>query len=165
MSADGSLPPTPAEASDIPNVVAPPPLIYLVPLLATLGIGVWRPIPVLPGIWPQLVGPGFLAAGGVLLLPAIRAFKAKRTNPKPWKPSTALVIEGPYRFSRNPMYLGFTLIYLGIALWMNTAWPLPALLVVLLVMQRYVIQREERYLERKFGAPYRAYMRSVRRWI
>jgi len=165
MSTTEDISPAPADAPDIPNVLAPPPLIYLIPLVLTLGIDVLLPFPVLPGRWPHLIGPVLLTVGVVLLLPAIRAFKAKRTNARPWKPSTALVTHGPYRFTRNPMYLGFTLLYLGIALWVNTAWPLPALLVVLQVMQHYVILREERYLERTFGEPYREYVGSVRRWI
>jgi len=155
----------PGDPNDIPGVLAPPPLIYLIPLVATLGIGFWKPFPLLPGNLPHLFGPGLLIAALLLLLPSNNAFKQKRTNARPWKPSTALVIEGPYRFSRNPMYLGFTLMYLGIALWVNTAWPLPALLVVMQVMRHYVIEREERYLKRKFGEPYQQYMASVRRWF
>lgn len=156
----------PGVAADIPHVLAPPPLLYLIPLLATLAIGIWRPWPVLPPPWPFVVGPALVAAGAFLLTPAIGAFRSAKTNPKPWKPTTTLVIAGPYRFTRNPMYLGFTCVYLGIALWANSLWPLPALaLVVLPVMQRFVIRREERYLERKFGDPYRAYLRSVRRWF
>jgi protein-S-isoprenylcysteine O-methyltransferase Ste14 len=151
---------------DIPHVIAPPPLIYLLPLAATLPIGRWLPWPVLPGRWPFLLGPLLLLAGCCLLWPSLAAFRAARTNPKPWKPSTTLVIAGPYRFTRNPMYLGFTSLYLGIALWANSLWPLIALvLVVLPVMQHLVIKREERYLERIFGEPYRAYMATVRRWI
>lgn len=76
------------------------------------------------------------------------------------------MIAGPYRFTRNPMYLGFTCIYLGIALCANSLWPLLALaLVVLPLMHWFVIRREERYLERTFGAPYREYRQTVRRWI
>jgi protein-S-isoprenylcysteine O-methyltransferase Ste14 len=147
-------------------VVAPPPLIYLLPLVVALAVGRWQPSPVLPGRWPLLVGPAFLIAGCCLLWPALSAFRKARTNPKPWKPSTTLVTAGPYRFTRNPMYLGFTCIYLGVALWVNSLWPLLALLLVVLpVMQQFVIRREERYLERTFGAPYRAYLETVRRWI
>ena len=156
---------TASDPADIPHVLAPPPLIYLLPLLVTLAIGSWRPWPVLLSPWPYVVGPALVAAGALLLKPAIDVFRSAKTNPQPWKPTTALVIEGPYRFTRNPMYLGFTCTYLGITFWANSLWPLPALLVVLTVMQRYVIQREERYLERKFGEPYRAYMTRVRRWI
>ena len=157
---------TAGSSPDIPHVLAPPPLIYLLPLAATLPLGRWVPWPVLPARWPFVLGPLLLIAGCWLLWPSLAAFRAARTNPKPWKPSTTLVITGPYRFTRNPMYLGFTSIYLGIALWANSLWPLLALaLVVLPVMHWFVIRREERYLERTFGEPYRAYMETVRRWI
>ncbi|MFL6192698.1 MAG: methyltransferase family protein, partial [Thermoanaerobaculia bacterium] len=66
---------------------------------------------------------------------------------------------------RNPMYLGMTLLYLGLALWIGTLWPLPLLPVALWATQRYVIAREERYLEAKFGDDYRRYKERVRRWI
>lgn len=153
------------DPADIPHVLAPPPLIYLVPLVTALVLGAPKPWTVLPGIWRHVAGPGLIALSLIFLLPALRAFKAARTNPKPWKPTTALVIEGPYRYTRNPMYVGFTLLYIGITLWMNSAWPLLALLVVLPLMQFGVIRREEKYLERKFGAAYRKYMLTVRRWI
>lgn len=154
-----------ADPGDIPHVLAPPPLIFLLPLVATLLVNVWKPWPLLSGIWPHLAGPALIATSLILLLSALRSFRAARTNPKPWKPTTALVIEGPYRITRNPMYVGFTLSYLAIALWVNSAWPLLVLPVVLPVMQWGVIRREERYLERKFGAAYRDYMRTVRRWL
>ncbi len=158
-----SRPPT--DPADIAHVVAPPPLIYLVPLVVALLVHWWWPWRVLPGRWPLVIGPLLIAASLAFVLPAIGAFKRARTNPKPWKPTTALVIEGPYRYTRNPMYAGFTLIFLGITFWVNSGWPLVALLVVFPVMQVGVIRREERYLERKFGAPYRKYMQTVRRWI
>jgi protein-S-isoprenylcysteine O-methyltransferase Ste14 len=102
---------------------------------------------------------------GLVALPALRQFIRAGTHPEPWKPTTALVTDGPYRFSRNPMYLGFTFIYLGVACWVNTAWPVVLLPLVLLVMQYGVILREEAYLERKFGEEYRAFRRRVRRWL
>ncbi|MFI5210728.1 MAG: methyltransferase family protein, partial [Gemmatimonadales bacterium] len=69
------------------------------------------------------------------------------------------------RFSRNPMYVGMTLLYLGIALWANSLWPLLLLPAVLVVMRRGVIAREEAYLERRFGDEYRSYRARVRRWL
>ena len=87
------------------------------------------------------------------------------TNIRPDLPTTALVTEGPFRFTRNPLYLGLTLMYAGIALLIPGTWPLLLLVPVLLVMRWGVIAREERYLERKFGEPYRAYLGRVRRWL
>ncbi len=87
------------------------------------------------------------------------------TSIKPTVPTTALVTTGPFRFSRNPLYVSVTLFYLGIAIAARSLWALALLLVVLVVMQRGVIDREERYLERRFGADYLRYKERVRRWI
>ena len=152
-------------SAEIAGVIAPPPLVYLLPLLLSLVVH-WRfPSALLPHPWPFVVGPLLLLIGLLLGSPALMAFRRAKTDPQPWRPSTALVIEGPYRFTRNPMYVGFTLIYLGITCWVNSRWPLVALVIVLPVMHYLVIRREERYMERRFGDAYRAYRRRVRRWI
>lgn len=150
--------------SDIPGVIAPPPLIYLVPLVLGIAYGRQVPLAVLPRPWAWGLGAICLGLSG-LVISALRAFQRARTRPQPWKPTTALVVDGPYRFTRNPMYVGFTLIYLGVTLLVNTLWPLLLLPAVLLVMEFLVIRREERYLERKFGDDYRAYLQAVRRWL
>ena len=106
-----------------------------------------------------------LVAGLGLLAACFLRFKAAGTNVPTWMPSTALVISGPYRFSRNPIYLALTIIYLGLALAYGSWWPIVLLAPVLIVMRFGVIGREERYLEAKFGDAYRAYRASVRRWI
>lgn len=152
------------QAPDIPRVIAPPPLIFLVPLVLGVAVGRWIPIPLLPRAWAWGVGAVCLGLSG-LVISAVRAFRRARTRPEPWKPTTALVTDGPYRFTRNPMYLGFALVYVGVTLLVNTLWPLLLLPVVLTVIHFLVIRREERYLERKFGDDYRAYLRTVRRWI
>jgi protein-S-isoprenylcysteine O-methyltransferase Ste14 len=80
-------------------------------------------------------------------------------------PAATLVQHGPYRFSRNPMYVGLTLSYIGLALTLNTWWPLVLLPLVLLLLFRLVVQKEERHLSEKFGEAYEAYCRRVRRWV
>ena len=81
------------------------------------------------------------------------------------KPATALATDGPYRLSRNPIYLALTLFYLGIGVAAGSLWVLVLVAPALLVMHLGVIRREERYLERTFGAAYLDYARRVRRWI
>jgi protein-S-isoprenylcysteine O-methyltransferase Ste14 len=83
----------------------------------------------------------------------------------PYKPTSALVVDGPYRYSRNPIYLADALIYIGISVVIDTLWPILLLPIALAVLQQGVIAREERYLERKFGDQYRQYQASVRRWL
>ena len=91
--------------------------------------------------------------------------KRAGTNVRPDQPSLAIVTDGPFRFSRNPMYLATTGLYLGITLLVNTPWPLILLSPMLLVLHWGVVRREERYLEAKFGEPYRAYKSRVGRWV
>ena len=88
-----------------------------------------------------------------------------RTPIDPRKSVARLVTHGPFRFTRNPSYLSFAVYYVGIASLVNTRWPLFLLPLVLLVVQRGVIEREEQYLERKFGQEYLRYKARVRRWI
>ena len=168
------MPESPLEQAPLPSaagaptrtagVVAPPPLLYAVPLVVGLLLQHWH-------AWPIVASGGTTFLGVVLVLsglvgaPAITAFRRASTSPKPWVPSTALVTTGPYRFSRNPMYLGFTLMYLGVAVWANTLWPLLFLPLVLVAMHYGVILREEAYMASTFGAAYEEYRTRVRRWV
>ncbi len=152
------------EPRKIPGVVAPPPLIYGVPLLAGILLDRVHHWPALRSPAGHVVGP-ILVALGLLAIPAILAFRRAGTSPNPWRPTTALVTGGPYRISRNPMYVGFTFIYAGVTAWVDTMWPLLALPAVLWVMYVGVIRREEAYLEQRFGEEYRRYKASVRRWL
>lgn len=152
------------EARGTAGVIAPPPLIYLLPLLAGLVLDRRVPIGALPEGPARLLG-ALAIAGFAVAIAALVAFRRAGTRPEPWKPTAALVTTGPYRFSRNPMYLGFTLLYLGLSLWFGGYWCLLLLPVVLAVMTSGVIRREEAYLERLFGAAYLDYRRQVRRWL
>jgi len=154
----------PATSGQTAGVIAPPPLVYAVPLACGLLFQHWYPIAVVPPRVAATLGIACVLLG-MVGLPAIRAFRRAQTSPKPWRPSTALVMTGPYRFTRNPMYVGFTLLYGGVAIWVNAIWPLLLLPLVLVVMQVGVIAREEAYLERVFGDAYREYRGRVRRWI
>jgi protein-S-isoprenylcysteine O-methyltransferase Ste14 len=146
------------------GVVAPPPLLYAVPLAVGLLLQWWHPLPILTRSIATVVG--IVCVGlGFVGLPAVVAFRRANTSPKPWVPSTALVTAGPFRFTRNPMYLGFTLLYVGVTLWANAAWPLLFLPIVLVVMHYGVIVREEAYLARTFREEYQRYRALVRRWL
>jgi protein-S-isoprenylcysteine O-methyltransferase Ste14 len=153
-----------SESKDIPGVVAPPPLIFAVPLGLGLVAQHFWPVQILPPDSGRLAGIGCIVAGLAGLAGRI-AFSRAGTSPNPWTPTSALVVSGVYRYTRNPMYLGLTLIYIGITLWVDTPWPLLPLPIVLAVIQRGVIAREERYLEARFGEEYRQYRARVRRWI
>jgi len=153
--------------ADIPGVVAPPVLIYLVPMGAGFCLDFFL-IPLstgLPGLLLSIVGAVLILLALVLIFPALFDFRRAGTDSRPWKETSAIVATGPYRITRNPMYLGFTLIMLAAGLMLDTLWILMLLPPVLLVMRQGVILREERYLEHKFGQAYLDYKSRVRRWL
>jgi protein-S-isoprenylcysteine O-methyltransferase Ste14 len=156
------------DGNDNPGVVMRPPLLYLTMLALGWGFGLFEPLPLATsGGRAALVGAGaaLFVAGVVLAMLCFRRFSSAGTNVPTTLPTKALVTAGPYRFSRNPIYLALTSIYFGIALLLNSGWIL-ILAIPLLVTMRYgVIAREERYLEAKFGDAYRAYKDKVRRWL
>jgi protein-S-isoprenylcysteine O-methyltransferase Ste14 len=150
---------------DAPGILAPPPLIYL----GGLGLGFLLEA-LLPSFdvpaaiaWP--VGGALIVAGVALARAFFAALRGAGTPVDPYSTTTALVTSGPYRLSRNPGYLGMALAYAGIALLTETLWAFASLAVVLVVIDRGVIAREERYLEGKFGDEYRRYRERTRRWL
>ena len=160
--------PTPTDASsaiETAGVIAPPPLIYVGALGIGLGLDAVIGSGSLPSRFAIPAGSALLIAGSGLLGSFARAFLGAETPIDPYTPSTALVTGGPYRLTRDPAYLGMALTYAGIAIVANAPWALLPLPVAIAIIDRGVIAREERYLERKFGAPYVDYKRRVRRWL
>ncbi|HEU5328865.1 MAG TPA: isoprenylcysteine carboxylmethyltransferase family protein [Thermomicrobiales bacterium] len=154
-----------AAPADTAGVIAPPPVLYFGTLAATLLLGRRRPARLLPPRVARPVGLGLLASGFVLGGWAARTMLQAGTPLDPAEPVTAIVTAGPYQYSRNPIYAGMALIYLGAAALANSRWPVIVLPALLQVVQRGVIEREERYLEQRFGDEYRRYQASVRRWL
>ncbi len=150
---------------DNAGVRVPPPLIYLSAMIAGLILNYFFPIAFLPVSLSRIVGIFSGALAVFIFISAFLKFKRAETNLEPWKPTTAIVSDGVYAFSRNPIYLAFTLFYLGVAFLFNSLWLFALLVPVLFVMRYAVIAREERYLENKFGTEYSDYKRRVRRWI
>jgi protein-S-isoprenylcysteine O-methyltransferase Ste14 len=119
----------------------------------------------LPG-WFRLGTGAVLAAAALgLATGALGRFRRAGTAVEPWRPSTALVTGGVYRFTRNPIYLALAVLYAGSALALDSVVALSLLPPLLALVQVGVIRREERYLEAKFGDEYRRYKASVRRWV
>jgi len=150
---------------DIPGVIAPPPLIYL----GGLGLGflleALLPGGSFPGHLGHVVGAACLLLGLGLVSWWASSFRRADTPMPPYEETTALVTDGPFRLTRNPGYLSFTLIYLAIALLADAPWALLPLPVVLVLIDRGVIAREEVYLERRFGDDYLSLRARTRRWI
>jgi protein-S-isoprenylcysteine O-methyltransferase Ste14 len=141
--------------------------MFLVPLLVGLLLSRRWPWPIWLGSRLALVaGVLTIAAGVVLALSAVGIFRRRKTTILPARrPTRTIVDAGPYRFTRNPMYVGMALAYVGGALLLNSVWPFLLLPIPLLMVDRYVIRREERYLRTKFGSEYEAYTQRVRRWL
>ena len=123
------------------------------------------PVPVLIPFPGSLIGFLFIILGCNFAISAIGQFRKRNTPVIPFRTTTYLVTEGPYRFSRNPMYFGLVLILLGIAICLATPGPFFIIPLFMLVIHWRFIAREEEALEKQFGAQYRAYCRQVRRWI
>lgn len=152
-------------APDHADVRVIPPLLYAVPLAVGVGLHAVRPW-IIPGRPATTVLGGAVGAAGVLLAASAAAtFRSRDTTVMPHRPVTALVTTGPFRLTRNPMYVGLALVYTGVTLLVGTWWPLTLLPFVLLAVDRLVIAREEPYLARSFGADYATYRRRVRRWL
>ena len=152
---------------DSAGVRFPPPFIYLGALL--LGLAAERFVALRSfGIdrW-LLVATGALlfAAGAAMMLAAAGLFRRLGTNVPPSQPTTLIATNGPYRWTRNPMYLGMALVYAGLAIGFDGPIAFALLPLVLIAIQTQVIAREERYLEEKFGDDYRRYKAEVRRWL
>lgn len=150
------------------GVIAPPPLIYFGFLLLGWVLDTYLLHLAFPfdlSLPVKVVAVALILAGLALEMWAGGLFKKAGTNVVPWSPSTALVETGPYRFSRNPMYVGFTLVYLGLALGLQSPAALILVLPCLALMAWGVVLREERYLAALFGQPYLDYCKRVRRWL
>lgn len=154
-------------SKDAPGVIAPPPLIYA----GVFGCGLVLDHQIeatlaLPGGSARAIISMALALAGITLgASAVLQFRKVGTNVLPERPALALSAQGPYRFTRNPMYLGLALLYLAGALALSRPVTLLLLPPALAMIHFGVIRREERYLERKFGARYLDYKRRIRRWI
>ncbi len=156
---------TPETRKDHPHVVALPPLIYVAFLILGLILEFFWRTPIRAAPVRVTVGPLLIIAGLLLGVRAVREFQRAGTNFEVYRPATALVATGPYRWTRNPIYLGFAVAYVGAALLAASQWVLGLLVPLLVVVHYGVILREEQYLTAKFGTAYHRYQASVRRWV
>ncbi|WP_312960307.1 methyltransferase family protein [Stutzerimonas nitrititolerans] len=149
----------------VTGIFLPPPAIYLLFLaLAWLLHRLWH-LALPRNLWTHYFGWGLIDAGVLLMLWAGLLMLWRKTTVNPYGKPARLLEEGPFRFSRNPIYLADSLIYCGIALLWGSLWPWLLLPLVIHVMQRAVIRHEERLLVQLFGEAYRSYCARVRRWL
>ena len=154
-----------ADEQDNPGGWLPPPLTYVLTLLLGLLLDRRLHLPFLPHRVARVLGWPLVGGGMALATWFIRTMRAADTTLDVNKPVSSLVQDGPFRYSRNPGYLSLVMIYTGIATLRNALWVILLLPLLVVVTQRELIEREERYLERTFGEEYLDYKRKVRRWI
>jgi protein-S-isoprenylcysteine O-methyltransferase Ste14 len=142
-----------------------PPLVALASLLSGAVLTVAWPLPFVPPALRLPVGGLLVAMAGALFGYSTRQFRMAGTPVPGNKPTTAIVRTGPYRFSRNPIYLAFFALHLGLAIWGNSLWLVAMLIATVAIIAGVVVLREERYLTARFGAEYLEYKASVRRWL
>lgn len=148
------------------RLIAPPPVMYIGALLLGVAIHVLSPMAIHPATHTHAVlGGALLLISGTFARWAFLTMRRMGTTANPRKPSEALATDGPFRISRNPIYVAMTGLYIGSAFLVNSAWLLMLLPPLLMFMQWGIILREERYLTGKFGDEYTAYSSRVRRWL
>ncbi len=154
-----------ANENDNPGVIAPAPLVFLPFIFIGLAVDYFWPIPLLP------INIQYIAGGIIILLsfaPAIwvvRLFRQAGTNIDARKPVTQIVVSGPFRWSRNPVYLSMSMLVIGIGVAADSIWVVLFLVPATMITHYGIIRREEAYLERKFGDEYVSYKNKVRRWL
>ena len=154
-----------SERKDSPGIRIIPPVVYLIGFLAGYGLEQFWPLAEAAWPWANLGGGLLIGVSVLLAAPSILRFRKAATPFDVRKPATALVTEGPYRYSRNPGYLALTLLYLGGVLLSESLWALALLVPVLVIMIHGVVKQEEAHLEALFGDEYREYKSQVRRWL
>lgn len=149
-----------------PDVAVFPPVLFALTLLAAIGLQWTAPLPIWNARWPRWVLGGLVfVAGASIARWGERTMHRAGTEVRPDRPATAIVDGGPFRYTRNPLYVSVALMFAGIGLLANSGWFLLLLIPMGLVLHFGVVRREERYLEAKFGETYRAYRGRVRRYL
>ena len=153
---------------DRPNTLPWPPILFAGAALVALGLQALLPLPWPAGVWAAalaMLGLLLAAAGLALDLATILAFRHHRTTVLPHRGATSLITDGPFRYSRNPIYVGNTLVVAGAGLAFGVAWLLPAALAGALATQKLAISREEQHLALRFGKDWQDYAARTPRWL
>jgi protein-S-isoprenylcysteine O-methyltransferase Ste14 len=154
---------TEPKGGPLPGLLRPP-IVFLVAILLGIALNRAWPLPFVPPTL-RLLGRIIAVLAGLLFLLSLREFRVAGTSVRGSERTTAIVRTGPYRFSRNPIYLAFILLVLGLSIWLNDLWLLVTLVPAVGFIAAVVIPREERFLERNFRDQYSSYKISVRRWL
>jgi protein-S-isoprenylcysteine O-methyltransferase Ste14 len=151
--------------ADRPDILVFPPILLGGTMLLGLVLDLLHPVPLLPPAAARILGVALFVFSGALAYSAQRVLRRAGANISPNQPTLALVTDGPYRRTRNPLYLAGLGVCLGVACFVNGIAPFLLLSPLVALLNWGIVQREERYLSAKFGAAYRAYQKRVRRWL
>lgn len=151
--------------TDTPGVIAMPPLLYAGAFALALILHVIWPLVLVPHPIAGWAGAALMLAGLAIVRRGIATMRGAGTNVPPNRPATVIVTTGPFRWSRNPLYVGLYIAFIGASLLINTWWGIIVLIPLFALMHYGVILREERYLAAKFGTPYADYRTRVRRYF
>ena len=148
-----------------PGLKFPPPLLVIV-IIGIAYLADWiKPLPIVAGDILWLSGVALIVIALALVIISLFQFLDAKTPVEPWQPTTTIIQQGVFRYSRNPIYLAFCITAAGCGFLFNSWWLVLSVLPIIVLLQQLVIRREEAYLEEKFGDVYRDYKRQVRRWI
>ena len=143
----------------------PPPFVFLILMFAAYCMQHFWPIGIGSSSGLKYIGVAVAVAGVCIVLLTGRSFKRAETNIEPWKPTTRILSTGIYAYSRNPVYVAFCLVPIGIGIFLNNFWILVSFVPSSFLVYHIAIRKEEMYLERKFGEEYLQYKNQVRRWL
>lgn len=151
--------------TDHPSIVVNPFLIYGAYIVLAAALQRLVPLPFLAAATAHILGVALFFLNFPAGATALRGMLQAKTSPNPHRPTTALLESGPYRFTRNPMYIGLTLGSLAVLIFFQISWGVILLPLLIWLITRWVIVPEERYLTQKFGVAYTQYQQQVRRWL
>lgn len=154
-----------AAASTGPGIRVPPPVFYLAGLAIGFAVDYLWPLSLRAGVVRYVLGSALVVVSAAIMAPVVHRFRRAGTPLDVRKAASTLITGGPHRFSRNPAYGALTLLYLGLGVLFDNGWILILGVPVFLAMDRWVVRKEERYLEARFGDDYLRYKATVRRWL
>jgi protein-S-isoprenylcysteine O-methyltransferase Ste14 len=157
----------PESRNDKANIIASPPLLYLCCSAVGVGANFLVPLPLLGflGAYRLILGLFLFILSSLLFIWSIFLFRSFKTPNDPGKPTLCIITSGPFRFTRNPIYLAFIILHFGFSITIDSVWLFLMAPILFLLFHFGIVLREEAYLTTKFGSEYSQYLKKTRRWL